>query len=245
MAQSPTTIPPSTTTAATATSNQTGGRPPFGGSISARSRCTRPSTSSCHVSSRRVMAWRLTRGASSSGSSSCAGRRRAADEHGDDGLAGGERGGDLSAHVVAGLTEARARARPLERRPVGSDDDDGRVGRRQCAEDRALEVHTRGDAADVLEYVAGAEARRQTVTEASGAAGGVVPPIADEHPHHRPRGDRRRATGIAAYGVRVRQGDLETPSRPALASVQDASGTRKAPDARCSPPPRRQATRPP
>ena len=112
MTQTPAAIPPSTTTATTAPSSQTGARRPFGGSISALSRCTRPSTSSDHVSSRRVMAWRLSEGNELVRQLLLRRQSGAADEHGDDRLAGREHGGDLLAHVVARLTEARAAPGP-------------------------------------------------------------------------------------------------------------------------------------
>ncbi len=63
------------------------------------------------------MAWRLSKGYELVRQLVLRRQAGAADEHGDDGLAGGERGGDLLAHVVARLTEARDRRPTLGASP--------------------------------------------------------------------------------------------------------------------------------
>ena len=95
-----------------------------------------------------------------------------------------------------------------------------------------------------------------------------APRRGDEHPHHRsgaivvghrpPYGARRhdpdhrsraaRRSSPRHAGVQALTAVEVTAAGPPVAlwrSAQDASGRRKAPDARCSPPPHRQATRPP
>ena len=125
MAQRPAAIPPSTTTAATATSNQTGGRR----TLRWLDLRPEPVHEAVDVLVPRVVA----QGDGLAPKERCELVRQlvlrrqsgAAGDTGDDGLAGGEHGGDLLAHVVARLTETWDGARPLERGPIGSDDDDG------------------------------------------------------------------------------------------------------------------------